>query len=64
MMKLDSKLFKKLQGEKKKADAHAFNVDLAIQTLQNICDHVWIDDSLAGQYEPLYCKVCGKEKEK
>ncbi|WP_313253150.1 hypothetical protein [Empedobacter sp.] len=63
-VKLDIELFKKLLKEKQKADTHAMNVDVAIQSLQNICDHEWVSDPLAGQYEPSYCKICGKEEEK
>ena len=58
-VKLDIELFKKLLKEKQKADTHAMNVDVAIQSLQNICDHEWVSDPLAGQYEPSYCKTCG-----
>ncbi|WP_333662270.1 hypothetical protein [Chishuiella changwenlii] len=61
-VKLNKELFKKLIEAKKKADTHAMNVDLAIQSLQNICDHEWVSDSLAGQYEPPYCKICNKEQ--
>jgi len=63
-MKLTKEIFKELKAEKKKADTHAFNVDVAIQSLQNICDHEWVSDSLAGQYEPPYCKICNKEQDK
>lgn len=63
-MQLTKEIFKELEAEKKKADTHAMNVDLAIQSLQNICKHEWVSDSLAGQYEPSYCKVCGKEQKK
>ena len=62
-MELSKKLFDELSEEKKKADAHAFNVGGAIQSLQNICEHEWESDSLAGQYENPSCKICGKEQE-
>ncbi|MFV0231819.1 hypothetical protein OBK30_01990 [Empedobacter falsenii] len=57
-VKLDIELFKKLLKEKKKADSYAMNVDVAIQSLQNICDHEWESDSLAYQELPS-CKTCG-----
>lgn len=60
-VKLDVELFKKLKTEKKKADAHAMNVDIAIESLQNICEHSWESDPLAYQ-EPPSCKICGVEK--
>lgn len=62
-MKLAKEIFTKLNEAKKKADAHAFNVDVAIQSLQNICEHEWESDSLAGQYEQPCCKICGVVKE-
>ncbi|GEM_PF-1915364 len=62
-MKLTKEIFTKLNEAKKKADAYAFNVDVAIQSLQNICEHEWESDSLAGQYENPSCKICGKEQE-
>ncbi len=61
-MKLTKEIFTKLNEAKKKADAHAFNVDVAIQSLQNICEHEWESDSLAYQ-EPPSCKICGVVKE-
>ena len=61
-MKLTKEILTKLNEEKKKADAHAFNVDVAIQSLQNICEHQYESDSLAGQYETPSCKICGVEK--
>ncbi|MDM1138882.1 MULTISPECIES: hypothetical protein [unclassified Empedobacter] len=57
-VKLDIELFKKLLKEKQKADTHAMNVDVAIQSLQNICEHEWESDPLAYQ-EPPSCKICG-----
>lgn len=62
-MKLTKQLFEQLLSEKKKADAYAFNIDVAIESLQNVCEHEWESDSLAGQYEPASCKICGKEYE-
>ena len=62
-MKLTKNLFTMLNEAKKKADAHAMNVDLAIQSLQNICEHEYESDSLAGQYENPSCKICGLEQE-
>ena len=59
-VKLDSEIFKKLVKEKQKADTHAMNVDVAIQSLQNICEHEWESDPLAYQ-EPPSCKICGVE---
>ena len=63
-MKLTKELFTKLNEAKEKADTHAFNVDVAIQSLQNICEHEYESDSLAGQYEKPSCKICGKLEEK
>lgn len=60
-MKLTKDIFKELNEEKKKADAHAMNVDIAIESLQNICEHSWESDPLAYQ-EPPSCKICGVEK--
>lgn len=60
-VKLSLEIFKKLKDEKKKADSHAMNVDLAIQSLQNICKHEWESDPLAYQ-EPPSCKTCGMIK--
>ncbi|MDM1548727.1 hypothetical protein HX096_12775 [Empedobacter falsenii] len=60
-MKLTKELFTKLNEAKKQADTHAFNVDVAIQSLQNICEHHYESDSLAGQYELPCCKICGFE---
>lgn len=62
-VKLTKDLFKRLNDEKKKADAHAFNVDVAIQSLQNICNHEWEEQFLVDQYEPPSCKICGASKE-
>ena len=61
-VKLTKELFKKLHEEKKKADAHAFNVDVAIQSLQNICNHEWEEQLLVDQYEPPSCKICNSLK--
>lgn len=60
-VKLNLEIFKKLKDEKKKADSHAMNVDLAIQSLQNVCEHEWESDPLAYQ-EPSSCKTCGMIK--
>ncbi len=61
MMKLTKEIFTKLNEAKKKADTQAFNVDVAIESLQNICEHEYETDSLAGQYEQPCCKICGFE---
>lgn len=61
-MKLTKQIFKELSDEKKKADVHAMHVDLAIESLQNICKHEWEQDALAYQ-EPPSCKICGKIQE-
>lgn len=60
-MKLNKDVFKHLNEEKKKADANAFNIDIAIQSLQNICKHEYETDLFAGQYEQPCCKICGFE---
>lgn len=62
-MELTKEIFTKLNEEKKKADTHAMHIDLAIESLQKICDHQWESDSLAGQYENPSCKICGVVKE-
>ena len=62
-MELTKEIFTKLNEEKKKADTHAMHIDLAIESLQNICEHEWESDSLAGQYENPSCKICGVVKE-
>ena len=62
-MELTKEIFTKLNEEKKKADTHAMHIDLAIESLQNICEHEWESDSLAGQYEQPCCKIYGKEQE-
>lgn len=41
-MKRTKEIFKELKAEKKKADICSFNIDVAIQSLQNICDHEFI----------------------
>lgn len=61
-MKLTKEIFSKLNEEKKKADALAFNVDVAIQSLQNICEHEWETQFLVDQYEKPSCKICGAEQ--
>lgn len=61
-MKLTKEIFTKLNAAKKKADAHAFNVDVAIESLQNICEHEYESDPLAYQ-EPPSCSICGKVQE-
>lgn len=58
MMKLNKELFTKLNDAKKKADEKAMHIDLAIESLQKICDHQWESDPLAYQ-EPPSCKICG-----
>lgn len=60
-MKLTKELFTALTEAKKKADTHAMHIDLAIESLQNICEHKFESDSLAGQYEKPSCKICGFE---
>jgi len=62
-MKLSKEIFSKLNEEKKKADALAFNVDVAIQSLQNICEHQWETQFLVDQYETPCCTICGLEQE-
>ena len=63
-MKLTKELFTKLNEAKKNADAHAMNVDVAIQSLQNICEHEYYLGHFDGQYEQPCCKICGKVEEK
>lgn len=60
-MKLTKELFTKLNEAKKNADAHAMNVDVAIQSLQNICEHEYYLGHFDGQYEQPCCKICGFE---
>ncbi len=60
-MKLTKEIFTKLNEEKKKADTQAFNVDVAIQSLQNICEHEYYLGHFDGQFENPSCKICGHE---
>ena len=58
-MKLNKELFTKLNDAKKKADEKAMHIDLAIESLQKICDHQWESDPFAYQ-EPPSCIICGE----
>lgn len=60
-MKLKRKLFDSLNAEMDQASRRAFNFQLAIEALQNVCDHEWKEDSTHGYTEdPRTCGICGK----
>lgn len=61
-MKLKRKLFDSLHAEMDQASRRAFNFQLAIEALQNVCDHEWKEDSTHGYPgDETVCEICGKE---
>lgn len=59
-MIFNKELFEKLNKEKDAANNRAFLAECAINALQELCDHNWLDDPTHGfTNDPRRCEICG-----
>lgn len=59
-MKIDKKFFEELEAASKNAEIAAFNFRVAIDALQNVCEHQWVQSENHGFADDLpYCEICG-----
>ena len=62
-MKLTKELFESLEKERSIAQDRATMAECAINALQELCDHAWVESPAHGYPSDYYCGICNVSKE-
>lgn len=62
-MKLTKELFESLEKERSIAQERALMAECALNALEELCDHEWVESPNHGYPSDYHCGICNKIKE-